>query len=79
MPPLFVYTRLAHRVDWDIVFANDERESTHTTFKFFLEMARAWKVAQAKSGGGASATALSGFAAAIAGFSVRSLQGAPRI
>ena len=67
MPPLFVYTCLAHRVDWDIVFANDERESTHTTFKFFLEMARAtWKVAQAKSGGGASATALLGFAAAIA-------------
>ncbi|CAK5264928.1 unnamed protein product [Mycena citricolor] len=43
--------------DWDMVFADDERESNPTTFKF-LQMAHAWKTAQ----GGA--TALSGFTSA---------------
>ncbi|KAJ7510024.1 pre-mRNA-splicing factor CLF1 [Mycena galericulata] len=33
--------------DWDMVFADDERESNPTTFKF-LQMAHAWKNAQAK-------------------------------
>ncbi|KAH9848003.1 TPR-like protein [Lenzites betulinus] len=50
--------------DWDIVFADDEREANPTSFKF-LQMAHAWKAAQAKSGG-ASTNVLSGFAAASA-------------
>ncbi|OJT04241.1 Pre-mRNA-splicing factor CLF1 [Trametes pubescens] len=50
--------------DWDIVFADDEREANPTTFKF-LQMAHAWKAMQAK-GGGASTNVLSGFAAAAA-------------
>ena len=33
-------------VDWDMVFADDERESNATSFKF-LQMAHAWKNAQA--------------------------------
>jgi len=50
--------------DWDLVFADDERESNPTSFKF-MQMAHAWKQAQAKgtsasSGTGAS-TFLSGF------------------
>ncbi|KAJ7632762.1 hypothetical protein FB45DRAFT_791979 [Roridomyces roridus] len=44
--------------DWDMVFADDERESNPTTFKF-LQMAHAWKNSQAKEGG-----VLSGFTAA---------------
>ena len=48
--------------DWDIVFADDERESNPTSFKF-LQMAHAWKAAQAKNGSGTS-SALSGFVAA---------------
>jgi crooked neck len=47
-------------IDWDMVFADDERESNPTSFKF-LQMAHAWKNAQAKSGGTA---VLSGFTAA---------------
>ncbi|KAF9555447.1 pre-mRNA-splicing factor CLF1 [Agrocybe pediades] len=42
--------------DWDLVFADDERESNPTTFKF-MQMAHAWKQAQANKnagGGGAS-------------------------
>ena len=46
--------------DWDIVFADDERESNPTSFKF-LQMAHAWKAAQAKAGGGSTPT-FSGFA-----------------
>ncbi|KAI0696957.1 hypothetical protein C8T65DRAFT_662821 [Cerioporus squamosus] len=48
--------------DWDIVFADDERESNPTSFKF-LQMAHAWKAMQAKAGGAAP---LSGFVAAAA-------------
>ncbi|KAJ7046956.1 pre-mRNA-splicing factor CLF1 [Mycena alexandri] len=48
--------------DWDMVFADDERESNPTTFKF-LQMAHAWKNAQASNAGG---TVLSGFTAASA-------------
>ena len=48
--------------DWDIVFADDERESNPTSFKF-LQMAHAWKASQAKAGSGSTA-ALSGFLAA---------------
>jgi len=44
--------------DWDLVFADDERESNPTSFKF-LQMAHAWKQAQAASGKGT--TVLSGF------------------
>ena len=51
-----------HTTDWDIVFADDERESNPTSFKF-LQMAHAWKAAQAKSGSGPTAP-LSGFVAA---------------
>ncbi|KAJ6623458.1 hypothetical protein B0H10DRAFT_2162458 [Mycena sp. CBHHK59/15] len=47
--------------DWDMVFADDERESNPTSF-MFLQKAHAWKNAQAKSGG----TVLSGFTAATA-------------
>ena len=50
--------------DWDLVFADDERESNPTTFKF-LQMAHAWKQAQASKAGGGSAV-LSGFTPASA-------------
>ena len=52
-------------VEW--VFADDERESNPTTFKF-MAMAHAWKMSQAKNndggGGGGAASLLSGFTAA---------------
>lgn len=48
-------------IDWDMVFADDERESNPTSFKF-LQMAHAWKSAQAKG-----SVPLSGFTAATAG------------
>ena len=53
-------------VEW--VFADDERESNPTTFKF-MAMAHAWKMSQAKNndgGGGGAANFLSGFTAAKA-------------
>jgi crooked neck len=43
--------------DWEMVFADDERESNPTSFKF-LQMAHAWKNSQGSGG------ALSGFTAA---------------
>jgi len=46
------------------VFADDERESNPTSFKF-LQMAHAWKSAQAKTSGGAP-TLPSGFTASSA-------------
>ncbi|TFK98675.1 pre-mRNA-splicing factor CLF1 [Pterulicium gracile] len=46
--------------DWEMVFADDEREANPTSFKF-LQMAHAWKNAQSAGGG-----ALSGFTAAAA-------------
>lgn len=52
-------------LDWDIVFADDERESNPTSFKF-LQMAHAWKALQGKAGTGSSAAPLSGFIAAAA-------------
>ena len=39
---------LATSTDWDMVFADDERESNPTSFKF-LQMAHAW--AQKRTGG----------------------------
>ena len=51
-------------VEW--VFADDERESNPTTFKF-MAMAHAWKMSQAKNNdgaGGGAASLLSGFTAA---------------
>ena len=50
-------------MEW--VFADDERESNPTTFKF-MAMAHAWKMSQAKNneGGGGAANLLSGFTAA---------------
>ena len=62
---LFIYSD----VEW--VFADDERESNPTTFKF-MAMAHAWKMSQAKNndgGGGGddgAASFLSGFTAAKA-------------
>ncbi|KIJ18606.1 hypothetical protein PAXINDRAFT_128870 [Paxillus involutus ATCC 200175] len=47
--------------DWELVFADDEREVNPASFKF-LQMAHAWKTAQAKKTGGT--TILSGFTAA---------------
>ncbi|PPQ97637.1 hypothetical protein CVT26_002544 [Gymnopilus dilepis] len=52
--------------DWELVFADDEREANPTSFKF-LQMAHAWKQAQAQSkstGGGGATSVLSGFTAA---------------
>lgn len=49
------------RLDWELVFADDERESNPTSFKF-LQMAHAWKNMQAKKTG--ESGLLSGFTAA---------------
>ena len=51
--------------DWDLVFADDERESNPTSFKF-LQMAHAWKQTQGKGGAGAGGGSgiLAGFKAA---------------
>lgn len=52
--------------DWDLVFADDERESNPTSFKF-LQMAHAWKQAQMVGGaGGKGPAVLSGFTPASA-------------
>lgn len=52
--------------DWDLVFADDERESNPTSFKF-LQMAHAWKQAQIVGGaGGKGPAVLSGFTPASA-------------
>ena len=48
-------------LDWELVFADDEREVNPASFKL-LQMAHAWKSAQGKKSGGS--TALSGFVAA---------------
>jgi crooked neck len=53
-------------VDWDFVFADDEREAHPTSFKF-MQMAHAWKQSQAKAGGaGGTSGLLAGFTAAKA-------------
>lgn len=44
--------------DWELVFADDEREANPRSFKF-LQMAHAWKQSQAKKPGGSGI--LSGF------------------
>jgi crooked neck len=49
-------------LDVELIFADDERESNPTTFKF-LQNAHAWKSSQTKKAG-TSSTALSGFTAA---------------
>ncbi|KAF9011188.1 hypothetical protein BDQ17DRAFT_1420606 [Cyathus striatus] len=53
--------------DWDLVFADDERDANPTSFKF-LQMAHAWKQAQAQNGrgGGSGSSILAGFNAASA-------------
>lgn len=48
-------------LDWELVFADDEREVNPASFKF-LQMAHAWANARGKKGGGS--TVLSGFVAA---------------
>ena len=66
--------------DWDIVFADDERESNPTSFKF-LQMAHAWKAMQAKAGGAAGAggpAPLSGFVATAAASSSSSAASAEK-
>lgn len=55
-----VFARLKLSLDWELVFADDERESNPTSFKF-LQMAHAWKNMQAKKTGGSAL--LSGFSA----------------
>lgn len=57
-PPIIHYLTIS--TDWEMVFADDEREANPTSFKF-LQMAHAWKNAQSAGGG-----ALSGFTAAAA-------------
>ncbi|EIW83475.1 TPR-like protein [Coniophora puteana RWD-64-598 SS2] len=47
--------------DWELVFADDEREANPASFNF-LKMAHAWKAMQQKKGGGPAV--LSGFTAA---------------
>ncbi|KIM75925.1 hypothetical protein PILCRDRAFT_98807 [Piloderma croceum F 1598] len=49
--------------DWELVFADDEREANPTSFKF-LQMAHAWKNSEARKTG--SSGLLSGFTAAAA-------------
>jgi crooked neck len=49
--------------DWELVFADDEREANPTSFKF-LQMAHAWKNSQARKTGASGL--ISGFTAATA-------------
>jgi len=50
--------------DWDLVFADDEREANPTSFKF-LQMAHAWKARSIAAGnGGRTSGILSGFVTA---------------
>jgi hypothetical protein len=60
--PFLAFLTLFSDVEW--VFADDERESNPTTFKF-MAMAHAWKMNQAKNNGDGGGTAglLSGFTA----------------
>ena len=60
-PFFFVACDLRPHVDWELVFADDEREANPTSFKF-LQMAHQWKNSQARRTGGAGL--LSGFTAA---------------
>jgi crooked neck len=67
--PFILLVLNINQSDWDLVFADDERESNPTTFKF-LQMAHAWRQHQAasKAGGegGAGSAVLSGFTPAAA-------------
>lgn len=58
---LFVARDLCPHLDWELVFADDEREANPTSFKF-LQMAHQWKNSQARKTG--SSSLLSGFTAA---------------
>jgi len=49
--------------DWELVFADDEREANPTSFKF-LQMAHAWKNSEARKTGDSGL--LSGFTATAA-------------
>jgi crooked neck len=49
--------------DWELIFADDEREANPTSFKF-LQMAHAWKNSEARKTGNSGL--LSGFTAATA-------------
>lgn len=50
LPSIFLFTPRFH-LDWDMLFADDEREANPTSFKL-LQMAHAWKNAQANTGAG---------------------------
>lgn len=58
---LFIKRVVNSVLDWELVFADDEREVNPASFNI-LKMAHAWKNAQAKKGGGSAI--LSGFVAA---------------
>lgn len=47
---LYIFRSVTRHTDWDMVFADDERESNPTSFKF-LQMAHEWSK-RAKSGAG---------------------------
>lgn len=53
-------------VDWDLVFADDEREANPTSFKF-LQMAQAWASVK-KTGGAGGSSMLSGLVAQASKF-----------
>ncbi len=53
-------------VDWDLVFADDEREANPTSFKF-LQMAQAWASAK-KAGGTGGSSMLTGLVAQASKF-----------
>ena len=55
-----------HVVDWDLVFADDEREANPTSFKF-LQMAQAWASVK-KTGGAEGSSMLSGLVAQASKF-----------
>ena len=60
------YHQTSCAVDWDLVFADDEREANPTSFKF-LQMAQAWASVK-KTGGAGGSTMLSGLVAQAAKF-----------
>jgi crooked neck len=67
-PSLMSVRVLTSFIDWEMVFADDEREANPTSFKF-LQMAHAWKAKQAAGGGGggdAVSGMLAGFTKALA-------------
>ena len=54
-------------IDWDLVFADDEREANPTSFKF-LQMAQAWASVKKTGGAGGGSSMLSGLVAQASKF-----------